>query len=71
MTLILYTFQIVVWAKHCSFSENFEFVKFILNKVLFNPDKEKLYRKIAFLIITLSALTGLPLLSNSFDSFVG
>ena len=43
----------------------------IIGAVLFNPDKEKLYRKIAFLIITLSALTGLPLLSNSFDSFVG
>jgi uncharacterized membrane protein YfcA len=43
----------------------------IIGAILFNPDKEKLYRKIAFLIITLSALTGLPLLSNSFDSFVG
>jgi hypothetical protein len=43
----------------------------IIGAVLFNPDKEKLYRKIAFLIITLSALTGLPLLSDSFDSFVG
>jgi uncharacterized membrane protein YfcA len=43
----------------------------IIGAVLFNPDKEKLYRKIAFLIITLSAITGLPLLSDSFDSFVG
>ena len=37
----------------------------VIGAVLFNPDQEKLYRKIAFCIITLSALTGLPLLSNN------
>ena len=37
----------------------------VIGAVLFNPGKEKLYRKIAFCIITLSALTGLPLLSNN------
>ena len=37
----------------------------VIGAALFNPEKEKLYRKIAFCIITLSALTGLPLLSNN------
>jgi len=37
----------------------------VIGAVLFNPGKEKLYKKIAFCIITLSALTGLPLLSNN------
>ncbi len=36
----------------------------VIGAVLFNPEKEKLYRMIAFLIITLSALSGLPLLSD-------
>lgn len=37
----------------------------VIGAALFNPVKEKLYRKIAFCIITLSALIGLPLLSNN------
>ena len=36
----------------------------VIGAVLFNPEKEKLYRMIAFLIITLSALIGLPPLSD-------
>ena len=36
----------------------------VFGAVLFNPEQEKLYRMIAFLIITLSALSGLPLLSD-------
>ena len=40
----------------------------VIGAVLFNPDQEKLYRKIAFFIITMSALTGLPLLSNNIGS---
>jgi len=40
----------------------------VIGALLFNPDKEKVYRKIAFCIITISALTGLPLLSNSIAS---
>ena len=37
----------------------------VIGAALFNPEKEKLYRKMAFCIITLSALTGLPLLSKN------
>tara|TARA_B100000214_G_scaffold62052_1_gene40593 strand:- start:724 stop:1494 length:771 start_codon:yes stop_codon:yes gene_type:complete len=37
----------------------------VIGAALFNPEKEKFYRKIAFCIITLSALIGLPLLSNN------
>ena len=37
----------------------------VIGAALFNPEKEQLYRKIAFCIITLSALIGLPLLSNN------
>jgi hypothetical protein len=40
----------------------------VIGAVLFNPDQEKLYRKIAFFIITMSALTGLPFLSNNIGS---
>ena len=37
----------------------------VIGAALFNPEKEKFYRKIAFCIITMSALTGLPLISNN------